>query len=72
MKVTATVEKASDGTFTAVAAIGEHTIIGDGDTRDEALSSLRSGVSSLVEYLKSEGEPLLRSSIELVSIEVAA
>ena len=72
MKVTATVEKASDGTFTAVTVIGEHTIIGDGDTRDEALSSLRDGVSSLVDYLKSEGEPLLRSTIELVSIEVAA
>ena len=72
MKLTATLEKASDGTYTAVAIIGEHTIIGDGETRDEALSSLRNGVSSLVEYLKSEGEPLLRSSVELVSIEVAA
>lgn len=72
MKLTATLERASDGTFTAVAAIGEHTIIGDGNTRDEALRSLRDGVSSLIEYLKSQGEPLLRPSIELVSIEVAA
>lgn len=72
MKLTATLERASDGTFTAVAAIGEHTIIGDGNTRDEALRSLRDGVSSLIEYLKSEGKSLPESSIELLSIEVAA
>jgi predicted RNase H-like HicB family nuclease len=72
IRLTATVEGSDDGTFTAVAAIGEHTIIGDGHTRDEALNSLRSGISGLIDYLKSEGRPLPQSSIELVNIEVPA
>ena len=71
VKLTATVERAGDGTWTA-AVIGEHTVLGTGATREEALSDLRSGVSALIDYLKSEGKPLPQSSIELVSIEVAA
>ena len=71
VKLTATVERAGDGTWTA-AVMGEHTVLGTGATREEALTDLRSGVSTLIDYLKSEGKPLPQSSIELVSIEVAA
>jgi predicted RNase H-like HicB family nuclease len=68
VKLTATVERASDGTFTAVAVIGEHTIIGDGNTKEAAIADLREGAEGLFEYLKQEGKPLP----QLVSIEVEA
>jgi predicted RNase H-like HicB family nuclease len=71
VRLTATVERAGDGTWTA-AVIGEHTVLGTGVTREDALNDLRSGISALIDYLKSEGQPLPQSSIELVSIEVAA
>jgi predicted RNase H-like HicB family nuclease len=71
VRLTATVERAGDGTWTA-AVIGEHTVLGTGVTREDALNDLRSGISALIGYLKSEGQPLPQSSIELVSIEVAA
>ncbi len=70
-KFAATVEQAADGTWTA-AFIGEHTVLGTGATKDEALDDLRKGVAGLIEYLKSKGEDLPRPSIEVVSIEVAA
>ena len=70
-KFTAMVEQAGDGTWTA-AVVGEHSVLGTGATKDEALDDLRKGVAGLLEYLKAQGEPLPQSSIELVSIEVAA
>ncbi len=71
-KFTAMVEQARDGSWTA-AIIGEHTILGTGATKDEAIADLRRGVAGLVEYLKLKGEPPLPEyAIELVSIEVAA
>jgi predicted RNase H-like HicB family nuclease len=69
-KFTATVEQAGDGTWSA-AIIGEHTILGAGVTRETALEKLREGLVGEIAYLKSKGEPLPQSSIELVSIEVA-
>jgi predicted RNase H-like HicB family nuclease len=69
-KFTATVEQAGDGTWTAAFA-GEHTILGTGVSREAALEKLREGLVGEIAYLKSKGEPLPQSSIELVSIEVA-
>ena len=71
MTLTATVEQAGDGTWTA-AVIGEHSVLGTGPTKDAALDSLRLGLADLIEELKAKGEPLPQSSIEIVSIEVAA
>lgn len=68
MNLTATIERAEDGSYTATAVVGEHTVIGDGETRDEAVSSLRAGAIALVEHLKAEGKPLP----QLVTVEVAA
>jgi predicted RNase H-like HicB family nuclease len=70
-RFTATVEQAGDGTWTA-AMIGEHTVLGTGATKDEALDDLRKGVSGLIEHLKANGMVLQPSSVEIVSIEVAA
>ena len=70
-RFTATVEQAGDGTWTA-AMIGEHTVLGTGATKDEALDDLRKGVSGLIEHLKMKGIDLQPSSVEIVSIEVAA
>jgi predicted RNase H-like HicB family nuclease len=68
---TGTVEKAEDGSWTAACEIGDHLILGDGDTREEALEDLRKGLTGTIEYLKSKGESLPQSSIEVVTIEVA-
>ena len=57
LKFTATVEQAGEGSWTA-AIIGEHTVLGTGATREEALSDLRRGVVTLIEFLKQQGEPL--------------
>lgn len=71
VRLTAMVEPAGDGTWSA-SVIGEHSVLGTGATREEALRNLRDGITSLLDYLKSEGKQLPQSSIELVSIEVAA
>jgi predicted RNase H-like HicB family nuclease len=42
-KYTATVEQAGDGSWTA-AIISEHTILGAGSTKEEALENLREGI----------------------------
>lgn len=68
MRLTATIEQGSDGTFTAVSVVGEHTIIGEGDTGVEAIENLREGAVALFTHLKSEGKPLP----EIVGVEVAA
>lgn len=71
-RFTATVEQSGDGTWTA-ALFGENDIaLGTGATKDEALDDLRKGLAGLIEYLKAKGEPLPQSSVEVVSIEVAA
>ena len=71
-KFTATVEQAGDGNCTA-ALFGEKDIVlGTGATKEEALEDLRRGLEGLIEHLKAEGESLQPSSIEIVSIEVAA
>ena len=72
MKVTARLERAGDGSWTASMMDGDNIVLGAGNTRDEALADLRSGIELLLESLKSEGKSLPESSIELVSIEVAA
>jgi predicted RNase H-like HicB family nuclease len=71
VKLTAMLEQAGDGSWTA-ALVGEHTVLGTGDTREEALADLRQGIEGLVDHLKRKGEPLPQSGIELVTIEVAA
>ncbi|MGH9606249.1 MAG: type II toxin-antitoxin system HicB family antitoxin [Terracidiphilus sp.] len=68
----ATVEQSGDGSWTA-ALFGENdTVLGTGATKDEALDDLRGGLAGLIGYLKAKGEPLPQSSVEVVSIEVAA
>lgn len=58
-KFTATVEQAGDGSWTALAVIGENnSVLGTGDTRGEALEDLRKGIATLIEYLQEKGEPL--------------
>jgi hypothetical protein len=52
--------------------LGEHSVLGTGATKVEALGDLRNGAATLVQFLKEKGEPLPQSSMELVSIEVAA
>jgi len=71
VKFTAMVEQAGDGTWTA-AVVGKHSVLGTGATKEEALGDLRRGVVTLIEFLKEKGEPFPESSIELVSIEIAA
>ena len=72
MKINARIERAGDGSWTASMIEGDNIVLGTGDTREAALDDLRKGVELLIDHLKSEGKPLPESSIELVSIEVAA
>lgn len=72
MKINARVERAGDGSWTASMIEGDNIVLGTGDTRETALEDLRKGVELLVECLKSEGKRLPESSIEMVSIEIAA
>lgn len=66
--LTATVERAEDGTYTVLALIGEHTIIGNGDSKVAAIEDLRRGAATLFEYLRSTKQSLP----EIVIIDVAA
>jgi predicted RNase H-like HicB family nuclease len=70
-KFTAMVEQARDGSWSAC-VVGEHTILGQGDTKEQAIDDLRNGIAGLIEYLKETGQPVPSVSVELVSIEVAA
>jgi len=70
-KFTAMVEQGDDGSWSAC-VVGEHTVLGQGDTKEAALDDLRRGIESLIEYLKETGQPIPISSMELVSVEVAA
>jgi predicted RNase H-like HicB family nuclease len=54
---TAIVEQAGDGSWTA-SIVGEHTVLGTGDTPEEALADLRNGTRLLLQYLKDKGLPL--------------
>jgi predicted RNase H-like HicB family nuclease len=68
---TAMVERADDGSWSAC-TIGEHTVLGQGDSKDAALADLRTGLEGLIEYLKETGQSIPVSSAELVNVEVAA
>ena len=70
-KFAAMVEQAQDGSWSAC-VVGEHTILGQGDTKEQAIDDLRNGIAGLIEYLKETGQPVPSVSVELVSIEVAA
>ena len=52
--------------------LGEHTVLGTGDTRDEALSNVREGLTGIMAYLREQGEALSPTAIEVVTIEIAA
>jgi predicted RNase H-like HicB family nuclease len=71
-KFTATVEQAGDGDWTAALFGEKNIVLGTGATKEEALEDLRRGLEGLIEHLKGQGESLQPSSIEIVSIEVAA
>lgn len=68
MKITAVVEQAEDGSWTASAHIGDHLILGDGDTQAEATASLGKGLEGWIEYMKDKGESLP----QMVTLDVAA
>jgi predicted RNase H-like HicB family nuclease len=70
-KFAAMVEQAGDGTWSAC-VVGEHTVLGTGATREEAIEDLRRGIAGLIEYLKETGQPVPAMTTEVVSIEVAA
>jgi len=67
----AMVEQAGDGSWSAC-VVGEHTVLGTGATREEAIEDLRRGIAGLIEYLKETGQPVPVMTTEVVSIEVAA
>jgi predicted RNase H-like HicB family nuclease len=70
-KFAAMVEQASDGSWSAC-VVGEHTVLGTGATREEAIEDLRRGITGLIEYLRETGQPVPVMATEVVSIEVAA
>jgi predicted RNase H-like HicB family nuclease len=70
-KFTAMVEQAGDGSWTA-SVIGEHTVLGTGDTKEEAVEDLRNGIQGLLEYLKEKGLPLPTQTAKYMTLEVAA
>jgi predicted RNase H-like HicB family nuclease len=70
-KFAAMVEQASDGTWSAC-VVGEHTVLGQGATHEEALEDLRRGIAGLIEYLKETGQPVPVMTTEVVCVEVAA
>jgi predicted RNase H-like HicB family nuclease len=70
-KFIAAVEQAQDGSWTA-AVIGEHTVLGTGISKEDALDNLRDGVQGLMEYLAAKGLPLPNEHVEFVELEVAA
>lgn len=72
MTFIASVEQASDGSWTATIATETDLILGEGDTKDAALASLHEGVRGLAAFLRSKGQTLPESHAELIRIEVAA
>lgn len=64
---TATVERAADGSWTASAHIGDHLVLGDGDTQASAIASLGDGLRAWIEYMKEKGASLPK----MITIEVA-
>jgi predicted RNase H-like HicB family nuclease len=70
-KFAAMVEQAGDETWSAC-VVGDHTVLGQGATREEAIEDLRRGIAGLIEYLKETGQPVPVMTTEVVSIEVAA
>lgn len=67
MRITATVEREEDGSWTASTHIGDELILGDGDTQGAAVASLKAGLDGWVEYMKSSGNSLP----QIVTVEVA-
>ena len=72
-KFTARVGQAGDGTWTA-AVIGQHTVLGTGDTRELAVENLKDGIKSLLQFLAWEGSleflALHSYTIEIVEVNV--
>jgi predicted RNase H-like HicB family nuclease len=46
-KITATVEQAGDGSWTA-SVIGKHIVLGTGDTKEAAIENLREGMAGVL------------------------
>jgi predicted RNase H-like HicB family nuclease len=72
MKVTARLERAGDGSWTASMMEGDAIVLGTGESREAALNDLRGGLELLVESLKAEGKTLPQASSEYVVLEIAA
>lgn len=72
MKVTARLERAGDGSWTASMIEGDNIVLGSGETREDALADLRGGLELLLESLRAEGRTLPQASSEYVVLEIAA
>lgn len=70
-KFIAVIEEAEDSTWSA-SILGEHTVLGTGETKEAAIENLREGILSLQEYLKGKGQSLPNRRIEFVELDVAA
>jgi predicted RNase H-like HicB family nuclease len=70
-KFTAILEQADDATWSAY-SLTPSLVIGTGQTRDEALSDLRTAIAFWMEFMKETGQPIPAPNTELVTVEVAA
>jgi predicted RNase H-like HicB family nuclease len=66
MRITAIVEQAQDGAWSACTP----GVMVYASTREEALQGVRNGAAGLLEYLSSQGWQFFESGSELVSLEV--
>lgn len=66
MKITAIVEQAADGVWSA----STPGAIVNASTREEALQGVQRGIEGLLSYLKAQGWELLESNAEFVDMEV--
>lgn len=55
MKTTALIEKGKDGTFTIFTSELESTIIGEGNTVDEAKKSFLKSIDEIIDFYKEDG-----------------
>ena len=58
MKVIVLIEKGADGTYAAYTSNTQSTIVGEGNTREEAIEDFECAVRELVDFYAEEGEDL--------------
>ncbi len=70
-KFTAIVERADDGTWSAY-TLSPTLTAGTGDTRESAVSDLRTAMTFWLEYMKDTGQIVPAETSEVITFEVAA